>query len=1018
MKQFFPFRLDPGNQCLWRGETKVALRPKAFAVLAYLVQHAGRLVSQKELLDALWPDTFVQPDVLKSHVLEVRSALGDNPKSPSFIETLPRRGYRFIKDVVETTAQASISAAVSGSQIIGREFELEKLHDYLRRARTGERQVVFVSGEAGIGKTTLVDAFISDARKRVSGVRIARGQSVEGHGVQEPYYPVLVALAEVLREREALVPFLETHAPTWLVQFPMLLKPEHRQLLQREILGATRQRMIRELCEVLPHISAEETLLLVLEDIHWADAATIELIAAIAHSQAQGRLLLIVTYRPVEVVLSQHPLKRVKQDLIVHRLCHELAIEALSEAAVERYLSAQSPGHSLPNGLAEVMHRVTEGNPLFLRAALDHLLARGRLVCGQEQWKINIPLQEIETEVPDSLRQMLELEVERLSQEERRALDAASVCGVSLLAHVGAAAGEFDPEGYEEICQQLSRRRQILRVAGLQNLPNGATTLRCRFIHAFYRQAIYDRLPPRRRSRLHLRAGCSMEALSSETSGKNPSELALHFEAGGDWAKAARYLQLAAVNKGQRFAYSEVAADLEHALELLAKLPPAESIAAKIEVMQKLGTVYFAMEDFPRSISMLETVAERASQQGDSLSEIGALFQLGVIFGRISVSKTAQIAGRLFQVCDRERDQVLRARARMGGLLLRLSTGDGNEQDARQFHDELAAVQSHLDSHAQAAHTAEYGLFQFCLSKYQDSLHAMEEALPLLVQAGDIRHRFGFTTLIMVLAFSGDWGKAMRIAHDAVATAQKNENHSRVAVLRIYRALAHLVANDWTRALELCEAAFPALSDPYQVMFLRVGLVLAGTALIGLGRTELAATYLSQARHGIDSQPVAMEWYWKMPLQAALTELSLQRGDLKQARIEAERFVETSMATNERTWLSLAWEARARVALAGSDLQNAREYIRKAIAVMQGFDLPLAAWRVHATAMQLFPENSAEHHRLAAAVVLRLAESLQEFPQSQDTFLSSESVRNLAANDSRLEEQGTRLSIAKRVGGR
>lgn len=82
MKQFFPFRLDPVNQCLWRGEARISLRPKAFAVLAYLVQHAGRLVSQKELLEALWPDTFVQPDVLKSHILEVRAALGDNPKTP------------------------------------------------------------------------------------------------------------------------------------------------------------------------------------------------------------------------------------------------------------------------------------------------------------------------------------------------------------------------------------------------------------------------------------------------------------------------------------------------------------------------------------------------------------------------------------------------------------------------------------------------------------------------------------------------------------------------------------------------------------------------------------------------------------------------------------------------------------------------------------------------------------------------------------------------------------------------
>ena len=1017
MKQFFPFRLDPVNQCLWRGEAKVSLRPKAFAVLAYLVQHAGRLVSQKELLDALWADTFVQPDVLKSHVLEVRSVLGDNPKSPLFIETLPRRGYRFIKDVIETAAQISISAAVSGSQIIGREPELEKLHDYLRRACTGERQVVFVSGEAGIGKTTLVDAFTSDARKRVSSIRIARGQSVEGHGGQEPYYPVLVALAEVLREREALVPFLETHAPTWLVQFPTLLKQEHRQLLQREILGATRQRMIRELCEVLPHISAEETLLLVLEDIHWADPATIELIAAIAYSQAQGRLLLIATYRPVEVVLSQHPLKRVQQDLIVHRLCHELAIEALSEVEVERYLTAQSPGHRLPDGLAEVMHRVTEGNPLFLRAALDHLLARGHLACAQEQWRINIPLKEIEKEVPDSLRQMLELEVERLSQEERRALDAASVCGISLLAHVGAAAGEFDPEGYEEICQQLSHRRQILRVAGLQNLSNGATTLRCRFIHAFYRQAIYDRLPPRRRSRLHLRVGCSLEALSSETSGKNPSELALHFEAGGDWMKAARYLQLASVSKGQRFAYREVAADLEHALELLSRLPKGEGTAAEMEIMQKLGAIYFALEDLSRSIAVLEQVADRAALAHEGLAEMNALFQVGCVLTRTSNSRTLNVAQRLLDLSHREKDPGLQARAQMCALMLRLMALGVKQEDAQQFRSALAEVSSSLDSHAQAAHTAQYAAFELFKSDYQSSIRTLEETLPVLVEAGDIGHRFALIGLVMGLVFCGNWGKALRVAQNAVATAQKNEDHIRESALRVYQALAHVFAHDWTGALESCESALPALSNPGRVLFFREALVLAGTALVGLGRYELASNYLLQARDGMDANQVSLEWYWRMPLQAALTELYLQRGELAQAQVEAQRFVEASLATEERAWQALAWEASARVALAGSDLQQGQECIRKAIAVMEGFDVPPAFWRVHATAMQLFPENAEEHHRVAVDVVLRLAESLKEFPQSRDRFLSSKSVRNIIANQMDLSRLGDISSSPDRVAG-
>jgi len=103
MKEFPPFRLDTVNECLWQhmargGDERIRLTPKAFAVLQYLVEHTGRLVSQDELLKALWPDTYVQPEVLKSQILDIRRALGDDPKHPRFIETMPRRGYRFIGD--------------------------------------------------------------------------------------------------------------------------------------------------------------------------------------------------------------------------------------------------------------------------------------------------------------------------------------------------------------------------------------------------------------------------------------------------------------------------------------------------------------------------------------------------------------------------------------------------------------------------------------------------------------------------------------------------------------------------------------------------------------------------------------------------------------------------------------------------------------------------------------------------------------------------------------------------------
>ena len=122
MKAFGPFRLDSANQCLWREQVRVALAPKAFDVLRYLVEHAGRLVTQQEMLEALWPDTYVQPEVLRKYILELRRALGDRPRSPSFIETIPKRGFRFVAPVTVARAASSLeSEAGVSSKVVGRE---------------------------------------------------------------------------------------------------------------------------------------------------------------------------------------------------------------------------------------------------------------------------------------------------------------------------------------------------------------------------------------------------------------------------------------------------------------------------------------------------------------------------------------------------------------------------------------------------------------------------------------------------------------------------------------------------------------------------------------------------------------------------------------------------------------------------------------------------------------------------------------------------------------------------------
>src|SRR5271166_5203195 len=263
--EFPPFRLDPVNQCLWRrrdaeDDERILLTPKAFAVLRYLVDHAGRLVTQDELLEAVWPDTFVQPEVLKYQIADIRSTLGDSPKNPLFIETLPRRGYQFVAALSEREpAEPSAPASPARCRLVGRDRELGALRACLRKASRGQPQVVFITGEPGIGKTALVDEFQRTAAAGEPSLRVARGQCVEGYGGAEAYYPMLEALGQLCRgpEGNRVVEILAAQAPTWLVQFPALLKREQRQALQQEILGATRDRMLREIQEALETLSSE-----------------------------------------------------------------------------------------------------------------------------------------------------------------------------------------------------------------------------------------------------------------------------------------------------------------------------------------------------------------------------------------------------------------------------------------------------------------------------------------------------------------------------------------------------------------------------------------------------------------------------------------------------------------------------------------------------------------------------------------------------------------------------------------
>jgi predicted ATPase len=414
--------------------------------------------------------------------------------------------------------------------------------------------------------------------------------------VEEAYYSILEALGQLCQgsEGELVVQILATQAPTWLVQFPALVNSEQREILQGEILGATRKRMLREIGAALETITSDKPLLLVLEDLQWADPSTVDLISALARRRQSAKLMLIGTYRPVDIVLSDHPLEALKRALLIHHLCREIALKPLGEAEVVQYLASESGGAAVAESLARLIYRHTEGNPLFMVAVLQHMQDRGLIAVENGTWQIRVPLEKIDLEAPESLRQMIELQIERLSEEERRVLEVASVTGALFTTSVGGTAGDADAESFEDLCEGLARRHQIVRLVDSQKFPDGTTSARYQFAHALYREVLYQHLSPGRRARIHVHVGERLEALYAPRTGDAALELAQHFEKGEDWLPAIKYLQLAADIAGRRFELRQAADILEHSLKLLKKLPYEERAEHETTILDRLAKIYIA----------------------------------------------------------------------------------------------------------------------------------------------------------------------------------------------------------------------------------------------------------------------------------------------------------------------------------------------------------------------------------------------------------------------------------------
>jgi DNA-binding winged helix-turn-helix (wHTH) protein/predicted ATPase len=686
---FAPFRLDPVRQELRRGDDLVSLRPKLFAVLRYLLEHPGRLVPREELRAAVWPATVISESVLRGTIRELRDALGDDATAARFVETVPYRGYRFVAPVTRTqldragahaAPQAIIAPLLRPNDLIliGRDVELAQLHQSLQRAMQGAHQVVFITGEPGIGKTTVVDAFLESAAS-IDGVRTARGQCVDHYGSGEAYLPVLEALGHLCRQPggERVLSLLSRYAPTWLAQMPALISDTEFDTVQRRTQGATRERMLRELAEAVEAMTAGMTLVLVLEDLHWSDYSTLDLIAVLAQRRAPAGLLLLGTYRPADVIVSGHPLRAMKQELLVHDQCKELPLRFLTDAEVSEYLAARFPRRQLPAELGPAIHRSTEGNPLFMTNVVDYWLSQNLLIEAAGEWQLAARVEDVTAGVPESLRQMIEKQLERLPPEPRRMLEVAGVAGVDFsTAAVAAGLGET-AERVEEWCEELAGQGQFLSQRGVETLADGTATGRYGFIHGLYQQVLYERLGAARRARLHQRIGEWAEgAFSARPGGPAAAELAMHFERGQNYPRAIQYLRQAANHAMRRQAPHEAVALLKRSLMLINHLPDSpDRTQDELALLVAMGppllmTKGYAADEVARTYARAHDLCRQLGESPQLLPALAGLFRF--YFVRADFESARALGEQVLRLAEHSQDPMvfLVAHSLLGALLL------------------------------------------------------------------------------------------------------------------------------------------------------------------------------------------------------------------------------------------------------------------------------------------------------------------------------------------------------------
>jgi hypothetical protein len=891
----------------------------AFGVMLYEVatgKHPFMAASQLGTLHALmWetpePPSLVNEDVPRALDQLILEMLQKDPRlRPGAAEVLYRLSLVHDSSIATALSAATVShrGGPISRAVVGRDFEIEALLHEFERVQRGSGRLVVLSAEAGLGKTTLLDAFVRLLEERGGAVRVGRGRCSERLAGSEAYLPVLEVLDSLQHHEQlgSLSRLIRALAPSWYVQImPPSANDSSAARLAADTAGGSQERLKREISSLLEEVARVHPVVLCFDDVQWADPSTTDLLGYLARHMERTRLLIIVTCRPSELAQARHPFVPLKLDLVARGVAREISPGHLDESAIGRYLSLQFADHQLPQGFAAVIHQRTEGHPLFVVDLLRDLRRRQVLRQQDGRWILTGDLASLERAMPESMRSLVQRKIDALEDDDRRLLAAASVQGVDFDTAILAAVLDRSEEAVEDGLERLEREHALVRFVDEWETPDRRLTLRYRFAHHIYHNAFDASLRATRRAALSRAVAERLVGRIGQQPCDCAGDIALLFESARDRIRAAEYWNQAAQASARLYAHDETAQLARRGLALIETEPDSPGKAqAELALQMTYGLSIktsrgYAVPEVGRAYARARELCHQVDDPRRVVPVLIGLSAHHIVSGEITTSR--DVALEMLDLFNRLGDPNLQ-------MIGQWSLG------AALFHmGELEVGHVHLGRG---------------LELYDPSFHN-----PRVWETGVDPGIFCRCEMARTLTLLGYPDQGLACVLEAVGQARALEHPQPLAFSLLFLTLVHGARREPEHVCRVFDELSSLCRGHGIAQELHWAVPLRGRALVELGdiRRGLEELGLGIEAHLSTRSTLLRPYYFILYAGALLRAREFDRA--RQALVEAR---EVSDATNQHAYDSEHRRLEAEVSLALGNHSSCEELYRESLAIARG----------------------------------------------------------------------------------